>query len=337
METEILSALGGTEFTSTNINSNNKYCVNQISKPNLYISLKEEMRLKAKKQASHSKNLENNILSRSKPVNSTKYSTQYTLVTKRIDEMHLCSLNCNNSGDKHSPISKNVGNNFLSQSNHVNINCTDYDNSVLPSISNNIIINHDVNQTPHLVAEVSLKQSIRQQNLLANLKKSTQSTLVTKRTDEMHSNLLNCNNSSDMHSPFSKNVGNNFLSRSNPVNINYTDYDNTVLSSINNNLIVKHGVNRISKPSDISLKEMMLLKSKQQAYHFKNRSRSNLVNPNKLSTQSTLVTKRIDEMHSSSLNCNNSSDKLDPVYCHHLTVDEQPDSAASHFQTIRKI
>jgi hypothetical protein len=114
-----------------------------------------------------------------------------------------------------------------------------------------------------------------------------------------------------MHSPFSKNVGNNFLSRSNPVNINYTDYDNTVLSSINNN-IVKHGVNQMSKPLDISLKEMMLLKSKQQAYHFKDRSRSNPVNSNKLSTQSTLVTKRIDEMHSSSLNCNNSSDMHSP-------------------------
>ena len=29
--------------------------------------------------------------------------------------------------------------------------------------------------------------------------------------------------------------------------------------------------------------------------------------------------------------------KLEPVYFHHLTVDEQPDSAASHFHTIRKI
>jgi hypothetical protein len=28
--------------------------------------------------------------------------------------------------------------------------------------------------------------------------------------------------------------------------------------------------------------------------------------------------------------------KLDPVYFHHLTADEQPDSAASHFQTIKK-
>jgi hypothetical protein len=197
--------------------------------------------------------------------------------------------------------------------------------SVNPSTTANSISKNGVTKTPRFVPEVSLlevvrqrnallaKQSIRQQKLLANQEKSTQSTLVTKRTDEMHSNLLNCNNSSDMHSPFSKNVGNNFLSRSNSGNINYTDYDNTVLSSINNNLIiVKHGVNQISKPVDISLKEMMLMKSKQQAYHFKNRSRSNPVNSNKFGTQSTLVTKRIGEMHSSSLNCNNSSDMHSP-------------------------
>jgi hypothetical protein len=257
-------------------------------------------RLKAKQQASHSKNLENNFLSRSNLVNSTKYSTQSTLVTKRIDEMHLCSLNCNNFGDMHSPISKNVGNNFLYQSNRVNINYTDYDNSVLSSINNNIIINHDVNQTPHSVAEVSLQQLIRQQHLLANRNQSTQSTLVTKRTDEMHSSSLNCNNFGDMHSPISKNVGNNFLYQSNCVNINCTDYDNSVLSSINNNIIINHDVNQTPHSvAEVSLQQLI-----RQQHLLANRNQS---------TQSTLVTKRTDEMHSSSLNCNNSSDMHSPI------------------------